>query len=98
MKQNMASFSCFATGFSPKDYKIRWERNGDALNLSENGVIIKHEKTVNGTLYRAVSYLQVNQSDWTDGTPVTCVFEGGDGDVKESVTYKRGGGGGHSGE
>ena len=92
--QEKASLSCLATGFSPKDYKIKWQKGDEQdarieLN-STYDALFKEVKTENGTLYSVVSHLDMNKDDWTDGKPVTCVFEGANGNVTEkSVTYKK---------
>lgn len=94
MEQNQtASFACFAIGFSPKPYAIKWMRK---QSDKDAGVQPKYEintsyesgKVDEAPLYSAVSYLQVKDADWVDArTEFTCMFEHKAGNLSKSVKY-----------
>lgn len=88
----MASFSCFAVGFSPKDYTITWLRNDAKINERQIASSSEGETTKNGTLlYNAASYIKVAEHLWKDvGTVITCMFANGKGTVNASLTYNSG--------
>lgn len=87
---SMASFSCLAVGFSPKDYTITWLRN--EVKLDQPQVSTSSEsKTNDGIVYNAASYIQVEEHRWKDdGTVITCMFANGEKSVNASLTYSSG--------
>ena len=88
-----ASFSCLANDFSPKDYTITWLRNGVKIDEPQISTFSESKKTKDGTLYNAVSYIQMNENRWKDvDTVITCMFAS-DNSVNASVTYTPKGGG-----
>lgn len=93
--ENLASFSCFAKGFSPNTYQFKWLKNEEDITKKIDEIMTASEERVdNGTkVYSAASVLLVESSEWVMGTTFTCLFEGrGEGDiprfVNSSVTYR----------
>nr|BAL72569.1 immunoglobulin mu heavy chain secretory form [Plecoglossus altivelis altivelis] len=76
-----ASFACFAIDFSPKNHKIKWIKYQDDTeiafkSISEFSTTFETKSNEGATLYRAASYLQVKDVDWTDANvKFTCVFD-----------------------
>lgn len=95
-EEDKASFSCFATDFSPNSYKIKWLKNGHDFNNQTDKIETTsvERKNKNGTkVYSTASFLKVKSSDWSHGTEFTCLFEGkGEKDIpaykNSSVVYK----------
>uniref|UniRef100_H3CIL5 Ig-like domain-containing protein n=1 Tax=Tetraodon nigroviridis TaxID=99883 RepID=H3CIL5_TETNG len=57
-------FACLAKDFSPKNYEVKWFRNGKEVTSKISNTPVKEEsKTPNGTLYSAASFLTVSSSD-----------------------------------
>lgn len=90
-------FSCFAKGFSPKDYTFKWFRNNKEVTskISETNTPVQEDsKTTGGTLYSAASFLTVLSSEWTvENTVFTCQLKGrtesnGPVYINSSATYK----------
>ena len=76
-----ASFACFAIDFSPKNHEIKWikKQNDKEIafeKISEFSTTFETKIIGGKTLYRAASYLQVKEADWTDANvKFTCVFD-----------------------
>lgn len=90
-------FSCFAKGFSPKDYTFKWFRNNKEVTskISETNTPVQEDgKTPEGMLYSAASFITVLSSEWTvENTVFTCQLKGrsennGPVYVNSSATYK----------
>lgn len=90
-------FSCFAKGFSPKDYTFKWFKNNKEVTskvYETNTPIQEDSKTPDGMLYSAASFLTVLSSEWTvENTVFTCQLKGrseknGPVYVNSSATYK----------
>nr|BAB60868.1 immunoglobulin M [Paralichthys olivaceus] len=93
-EKNEASFFCSAENFSPKDYQIKWMKNGDDFTdiISEITTSTEEHKSENGTLYSATSILRVHTSDLPESAKIKCQFKGKDASgvklTEAFVTYK----------
>ncbi|XP_056136556.1 uncharacterized protein LOC130113070 [Lampris incognitus] len=88
--ERSASFSCFATDFSPNAHEIKWLRDDEEIRdkISEIQTSFEPKRNENGTLYSVVNYLQVDKSAWTESeAKITCVFKQKEENVNKSVDY-----------
>ncbi|XP_050929984.1 Ig heavy chain Mem5 [Lates calcarifer] len=93
-EENEVSFSCFAKDFSPKDYEIKWLKDGVEITdkIYEIKTPIDEKQFDNGTkLYSASSFLTMKSSKVPPKTKLTCRFKGKneicDGFINSTLTY-----------
>lgn len=92
-EDKVASFVCVAENFSPKHYDIQWLLNNKEISgqISEIRTQTEGQKTENGTVYSATSFLTLPSKNVPTPSKLTCRFKGknaaGDKTTDKPFTY-----------